>query len=1792
MSLASSSNLGSLINFNPRDQYCFRSFFSPNPLQFREFRVYRRRRLKRCRKFPMRSQLGPVDDFLLTLTAQLPSAKSVEFFAPVIGLASGFALYASRFGYGRVPEGTDIGEWIMFTSPTPFNRFVLLRCPSISFVGSELLEDVNEKLVKEDRHYVRLDSGRVLVHGGDRGLEEKLEYQRVCLSTDDGGVISLDWPANLDLREEHGLDTTLLLVPGSTQGSMDINIRSFVCDALKSGCFPIVMNPRGCAGSPLTTARLFTAADSDDISTAVHYINKARPWSTLMGVGCGYGANMLTKYLAEVGEGTPLTAAACIDNPFDLEEATRSSRHMAIDNNLTSGLIDILRSNKAIFQGRAKGFNVEKALSAKSVRDFEKEISMVSYGFEAIEDFYSESSTRNLIGDVKIPVLFIQNDNGSSPLFSIPRSSIAENPFTSLLLCSCLPSSGIYGGRSAIAWCQQLTIEWLTAVELGLLKGRHPLLEDVDITINLSKGLTLKEGKATKNTKKDTKILDLSPSNSLNRYNTDPIHEIVEEGDTAASMIVRPKKELQKRQGVEDKGLQKVENGALEQTNTVDADMVEDEEVSSEVENGEVLQTAQVIMNMLDVTMPGTLTEEKKKKVITAIGRGETVMTALQGAVPDDVREKLTTAVSGILRAQGTQQKLTDLLNISRKPSVSSGLKPKMDEKSTSNVEGLSEDHHPSDQMKKADTLLDSSANNQPGSQMPSGGTEAELPQSDSSQKSVISDQSHSVGSDGNNTNGSLKKETSDSGKSNIGEDSSTGQGVVSSEIVEKETEKGSIANNHAEKKTEEANPEDQKDQNVKTVLAEKKDDNNAKTEEKSEPDQNKMTASGVVSESVSPSVSSPESQSMEKEETDNQKKDIKPAPEQSKPAPESTSPTFSVSQAFDAFTGMDDSTQVAVNSIFGVIEDVISQLDVEPEHEDKAKEEENDNPMENNMPQKSDATPVDQSIQADRIHDSEHQDMEEQNDIPIHNTEPHNSDATPNDRSAQPDKLSDSSVSKHPRNAEESNQHPISSNGTDTKVLKDRDTASCLGKDANQQKDQLVGSNLLLKSSGKIKKVDKIPSHITPNTFGSSSFKENLHKYHASDIPLESLDSDATTALLLEYIPEEGQWKLLEQPGNNGTPVEKEAQTSSPTEGDGKVIEPLYVILDSETHQEPVEEFETSYKEENIEIDDNILVELTLFVEKIILDALKVEVGRKLGAAGTDEFEPNLASDLEQVANAVALSVRYDVRHALVSNVEYLSVDSILEEVDTLNGEHIVAAISSAVQESSHLRKVLPVGVIVGSILAALRKKFSVATLQDDDTLNIEAGNIGEKYLDKIEVAEAQHIPSEKTKSNGLSEDLVPEQEENDEPNDGNNASVMVGAVTAALGASALLVNQQNVQELFESNGNDVNSSKSSNMSAGSQKDKVSEKHQGNLVTSLAEKAMSVASPVVPTKEDGGVDQERLVSMLGDLSQRGGILRLVGKLALLWGGIRGAMSLTNKLISVFHIAERPLIQRILGFVCMVLVLWSPVVIPLLPTLVQGWTSKSPLRIAELACVIGLYVAVMILVMLWGKRIRGYENPFEQYGLNFTSLAQILNYLKGLAGGIMLVLSIQAVNVVLGCVSLSWPYSPSSFDVLTCLKVYGQMLMMVGKGIATATGVALVEELLFRSWLPEEIAADLGYHRAYIISGLVFSLIQRSLWAVPGLWLLSLSLSGVRQKAQGCLSVPIGIRAGILASSFVLQTGGFLTYKPNFSLWLTGTQPFQPFTGLSGFAFSLLMALILYPRQPMQTKSLKIQTQG
>ncbi|XP_030941373.1 uncharacterized protein LOC115966260 isoform X1 [Quercus lobata] len=1853
--------------------------FSKRHFQVREFRVFRRRRLKQTTRSSLRCAQFEFEDLFQSLVSRFPSVNSLEFIAPALGFAGGFALHRHSKDRLRHRGDSDVGEWILFTSPMPFSRFVFLRCPSVSFAGGE---DANERLVKEDRHFVRLNKGRIVVSNEIESCSLELELQRVCVSTEDGGVVSLDWPANLDLEKEHGLDTTLLLIPGSPQGSLDKNVRSFVAESLNRGCFPVVMNPRGCAGSPLTTARLFTAADSDDISTAIQFINKARPWTTLMAVGWEYGANMLTKYLAEAGENTPLTAATCIDNPFDLEEATRSSPyHMVIDQKLTGGLIDILRSNKELFQGKAKGFDVEKALLAKSVRDFEKAISMVSYGFEVLEDFYSKSSTRDVVGNVKIPVLFIQNDDGTVPLFSIPRGLIAENPFTSLLLCSCMPSTVVASGTSVISWCQQLTIEWLTAVELGFLKGRHPLLKDVDVTINPSKGLALVESRSSDKNDEVDKLSDLTQPNALNGYSVDPIKGMLEDGDTVASSCLSSRRDSQENLEAEDAGLQEIENGALQQISSVDSELIKEEEVSSvDGERGQGLQTAQAVMNMLDITMPGTLTEERKQKVLTAVDQGETLVKALQDAVPEDVREKLTTAVTGILHTQGTNLNFNGLLD------VSTGLKAKIQEKvGISGGEGLNTDHLSSDQIKRADELTDSLNDTQPGVDKPTGDLESDPSQLTRGDGVDISSSVKDTSESGNNDeydesskeksatyldNGEIgsvtdikptinEKKDQDGGIAQIEEkeennnretgDSSTDQGKVASSGITEEVTPGTssdtqpgvdkptgdlesdlsqltrgdgVERSGSVEDTSESGNNDEYDESskeksatyldngeigsetdVKPTINEKNDQDGgiAQIEEKEEnnnqetgdssTDQGKV-ASSSITEEVTPGTSS-DADAMGNEGNDNLKRDnksVQPVQDQTNSIMSDPSPsTFSVSQAFDTLTGMDDSTQVAVNSVFGVLENMITQLE-------EGSDDENGDKDRNDIKEKKTDSGSDQHS----IIDDHKLDEEEKNE---------------NTQSIRSDNLDAPFVYNHHENSihsqhdtrtgrveEETTQNLNSSNGKSMDRSQGSKTNIHVAQYKNEKKDQLVGSKLLADNPDKIRHVNSIPLHITAYPYGTSLYTEYLRKYLLSKKHTKSLDVDATTSLLLDYFPEEGQWKLLEQPGNIGISTsdiathygvesQLEARSCAKAKDTNNFIEPSYVIFDTEKQPEPVAEYETmDHMNGKVEISDDRLEELMHFVKNIVINSLKVEVGRRLSAA--DMKEIILARELELVANAVSLAVGHDKEHIqLVEGKRSIQCTS--EKLGTLQGELIIRAISSAVKDTSYLRKVLPIGVIIGSSLAALRKSFNVATVHDNRkrevlTTHVQAKKSGEKTHGKVSVVETDRMPFNKS-GHSTNFDTSVTREGGKDKNSSNN-TVMVGAVTAALGASALLVKQQ---DFYKGNENSGTLSKSSNVKGNHQREPdkleeaVSENDQNNIVTSLAEKAMSVAGPVVPMKEDGGVDQERLVALLADLGQKGGLLKLFGKLALLWGGIRGAVSLTNRLLLFLRLGERPLFQRILGFVGMVLVLWSPVVIPLLPTLMQSWMTNTPSRIAELVCVIGLYTATTILVMLWGRRIRGYEDALQQYGLDLTSSQKIQNFLKGLIGGVMLVLSIHTANALIGCVSLSWPPTPSHLDAMTHFKVYGRVLMLAGQGIVTATGVAIVEELVFRSWLPKEIEVDLGYHQGIIISGLAFALFQRSPQVIPGLWLLSLGLAGAYQRSGGSLSIPIGLRAGIMASSFVLQKGGFLTYKSNFPLWVTGAHPFQPFSGVVGFAFALAMATVLYPTQPPRNKKLQ-----
>lgn len=49
---------------------------------------------------------------------------------------------------------------------------------------------------------------------------------------------------------------------------------------------------------------------------------------------------------------------------------------------------------------------------------------------------------------------------------------------------------------------------------------------------------------------------------------------------------------------------------------------------------------------------------------------------------------------------------------------------------------------------------------------------------------------------------------------------------------------------------------------------------------------------------------------------------------------------------------------------------------------------------------------------------------------------------------------------------------------------------------------------------------------------------------------------------------------------------------------------------------------------------------------------------------------------------------------------------------------------------------------------------------------------------------------------------------------------------------------------------------------------------------------------------------------------------------------------------------------------------------------------------------------------------------------------------------------------------------------------------LLGQAVGVGLAVALVEEVLFRAWLQEEIAVDLGFHKAVFLSAVAFALVH------------------------------------------------------------------------------------------------------
>lgn len=242
---------------------------------------------------------------------------------------------------------------------------------------------------------------------------------------------------------------------------------------------------------------------------------------------------------------------------------------------------------------------------------------------------------------------------------------------------------------------------------------------------------------------------------------------------------------------------------------------------------------------------------------------------------------------------------------------------------------------------------------------------------------------------------------------------------------------------------------------------------------------------------------------------------------------------------------------------------------------------------------------------------------------------------------------------------------------------------------------------------------------------------------------------------------------------------------------------------------------------------------------------------------------------------------------------------------------------------------------------------------------------------------------------------------------------------------------------------------------------------------------------------------------------------------------------------------------KVIAFFLAWLLVWLPVAIPL--AIVLKWHPPKPLAIGQkIPLVLSLYALAPLV--LWGfTHIEG--KPFATYGLTL-SRSSLLSLLLGLGVGVVGVGLLFSLERWAGWIVLNQA-NQSQF--------WAALLPTLAIGLI----ISLVEELVFRGFLLNQLQQDYSIWVAAASSSLIFALLHL-VWEgseiapqLPGLWLMGIVLVIARWVDGGSLAIACGLHAGWVWGIASLDTAQLIQYTDRGSEWMTGLKK-QPLAGGMG----------------------------
>jgi predicted alpha/beta-fold hydrolase len=136
-------------------------------------------------------------------------------------------------------------------------------------------------------------------------------------------------------------------------------------------------------------------------------------------------------------------------------------------------------------QEALKRLEKEKALKAKTIREFDDAITRISFDWPSVDEYYAKSSSSLSVPDIRVPTLVIQaDDDPIAPIHATPCQHLEANENCILVVTPTGGHLGWCSGDNGIfdaPWTDMALMQYFGAVQMLLDERKEPRMQQDEI---------------------------------------------------------------------------------------------------------------------------------------------------------------------------------------------------------------------------------------------------------------------------------------------------------------------------------------------------------------------------------------------------------------------------------------------------------------------------------------------------------------------------------------------------------------------------------------------------------------------------------------------------------------------------------------------------------------------------------------------------------------------------------------------------------------------------------------------------------------------------------------------------------------------------------------------------------------------------------------------------------------------------------------------------------------------------------------------------------------------------------------------------------------------------------------------------------------------------------------------------------------------------------------------------------------------------------------------------------------